>query len=193
MARNKLLFKLGVVGVHPRIILWLKAFFTERSYQVRINSALSTSRLATSGVPQGGVLSPVLFNIYTFELPELLLSTAVSCCAFADDVKLYHSVTDAPSHDRLQSAVDLAQQWARSWGLPLSSTKSKLLRIGPGNNGAGYTVNGSRIEQVESVRDLGFLVNSSLTFDEHCKTIALNASRRVPNLFRALSTEIPTF
>ncbi|KAK6049254.1 hypothetical protein COOONC_13241 [Cooperia oncophora] len=59
---------------------------------VRVNKSFSSPRSAPSGVPQGGVLSPLLFNIYTFELPLLITGRGVDCVAFADDVKLYRAV-----------------------------------------------------------------------------------------------------
>lgn len=189
VSHAKLLRKLVLVGIHPRIISWLSSFLSDRSFQVRVNASLSTPRCVVSGVPQGGVLSPVLFNIYTYELPGLLTSTGVGCCAYADDVKLYHSVIDMQSHDKLQEAVDVALQWANDWDLPLSSSKTKFLRIGPSRLECSYVLDGSLIDKVDSVQDLGFLVNENLTFDKHCEMIALKASRLVYNLFRALTTK----
>lgn len=76
-----------MVGIRPRIAAWIRAFLTNRSFSVRLNSAFSTTRQVPSGVPQGGVLSPVLFNIYTYELASIVSAADVACCAFADDFK----------------------------------------------------------------------------------------------------------
>lgn len=63
---------MALTGIHPRIISWTNAFLSNHQYRVRVNNSLSEPRLTSYGVPEGGVLSPVLFNIYTFDLLSLL-------------------------------------------------------------------------------------------------------------------------
>lgn len=102
-----LLHKMDVVGIHPRIITWMKSFLSGRRYIVRVNSSFSSTRVVRSGVPQGGVLSPVLFNIYTHDLLHLLSGADVEFCAYADDLKIYRSITkDTDAQlSRMQSTV----------------------------------------------------------------------------------------
>ncbi|EYB87150.1 hypothetical protein Y032_0267g741 [Ancylostoma ceylanicum] len=50
-------------------------FLTNREFMVRVNSSFSKPRLACSGVPQGAVLPPIPFNIYTYDLAEAASST----------------------------------------------------------------------------------------------------------------------
>lgn len=52
-----LLHRLQVVGIHPRITLWIKAFLSDRFFMVRVNPSFSAPRRVLSGVPQGCVLS----------------------------------------------------------------------------------------------------------------------------------------
>nr|CDJ94387.1 RNA-directed DNA polymerase (reverse transcriptase) domain containing protein [Haemonchus contortus] len=169
---SKLLAKLRTVGIHPRIISWIAAFLTDRQLTVRIGSVFSTLRNVTSGVPQGGVLSPLLFNIYTYDLPNIIVSAGVSCCAFADDLKIYSRIRSRSDSEAIQSAIDSVFNWACEWDLPLSKDKTKLLRIGSRNPGFSYSIGGSPIAPVPMVKDLGFLVTSDLSFDQHCEFVA---------------------
>lgn len=89
VSHNKLLSKLEMIGIHGMLLKWLSEFLTKRTFQVRINDCFSEPRTLTSGVPQRGVLSPVIFIIYTYEISSIVTNLGVQCKVFADDVKIY--------------------------------------------------------------------------------------------------------
>ena len=66
-------------------VRWFRSFLTGRSQQVKINNTLSTSKNLQSGVPQGGILSPILFVIYGADLEDWLKHSAAH--TYADDTK----------------------------------------------------------------------------------------------------------
>ncbi|EYC39859.1 hypothetical protein Y032_0638g971 [Ancylostoma ceylanicum] len=86
---QKLLHKLYRVGVQPRTVEWIRGFLKNRTYQVRIDDCFSTVYGTSSGVPQGGVLSPLLFLVYTCDLPDSVSKFGVTCKMYADDMKVY--------------------------------------------------------------------------------------------------------
>ncbi|EYB90916.1 hypothetical protein Y032_0212g2233 [Ancylostoma ceylanicum] len=188
VSHSKLIHKMQLVGIHPRIVSWIKAFLTDRTYSVRVNSVLSFPRPACSGVPQGGVLSPILFNIYTFDLLSALSDRGIQFSAFADDVKLYRPIVTENDRSALQEAVDFVHSWSCGWGLPLSMDKCKVLHLGSRNKCDSYTIDNTRLEEPCQVTDLGFIITKDLSFDTHCQMIALKASKAIYNLFRAFST-----
>ncbi|EYC27034.1 hypothetical protein Y032_0009g483 [Ancylostoma ceylanicum] len=179
------------IGVHSRIVAWIQAFLEGRTFSVRVNNTISKARPVTSGVPQGGVLSPVLFNIYTFELPDLISSAGVHCCAFADDIKIYKSISDASDCHQIQKAIGLVENWSQKWGLPLSSQKTKILRIGPNTPEFDYSLNGDLIEEVDHIKDLGFVITNKLDFEKHCDLIAAKGRALIHKLFRSISSKNP--
>lgn len=184
----KLIEQLSVVGLHPRIVKWVESFLSQRTFRVNYKGHLSSAKLASSGVPQGSVLSPILFNIYTREIPSLINRFGVSCKVFADDLKIYSCVVDSTDVDRIQSAILAVAEWARAWDLPLAKDKTKVLHLGRSNINAPYFIEDRRLLQVSEVKDLGFLITDNLEFDKHCREIAAKAARRVCNLFRCLVT-----
>lgn len=188
VSHKLLLSRMYEVGIHPRIIAWIADFIDDRTFQVRVNSCYSRPRSVLSGVPQGCVLSPVLFNIFTYDLPKLACETGAKCCAFADDLKLYHVVSDSTSREALQNGIDAVASWSGRWGLPLSEEKSHVLHLGPRNARFSYNIGGVTVSSATSVRDLGFIVSEDLSFDSHCEYIATKATRLIYNIFRALST-----
>ena len=53
------------MDVNPHLILWVLSFLTDRHQRVRVNGHLSSSRRISTGAPQGSVISPVLYTLYT--------------------------------------------------------------------------------------------------------------------------------
>ena len=75
----------------PRSVSWVKSFLTGRSQKVRIGSELSSSRMVTTGVPQGGVLSPLIFVLFVSDLQDWLILTTHSFIMCANIVLIYKS------------------------------------------------------------------------------------------------------
>ncbi len=88
---------------------------------------------AISGVPQGSVISPILFIIYVTDLPDHLSADSL---LFADDVKL---IAPRNCHDILQNSLNSSASWSKDWELDLNPTKSELLPIGNSPHFVTYT------------------------------------------------------
>ncbi|XGW23236.1 hypothetical protein V3C99_005461 [Haemonchus contortus] len=153
---RRLLHKLEMLGFHPTLVSWISDFLHGRTFQVRVGQSFFESRRVLSGVPQGGVLSPVLFNIYTAEIPFLFDGLDVTTKMYADDVKIYKVITEAKDQERLQTAIDILSDWAKRWQLPLAPQKTKCMTIDMKSEipSSLYTVEGVTITNVTSVRDL---------------------------------------
>ena len=87
VSHNILLQKLNDLGIRGDIWLWLKNYLTERRQFVRINGCDSDTHIITHGVPQGSVLEPKLFSLFTKDLPKSLHSAETYL--YADDTTIY--------------------------------------------------------------------------------------------------------
>ena len=85
-----LIRKLQLYGFHPKIIIWIESFLTNRTQQVVVDGHMSIIALIISGVPQGTVLGPILFLIFINDIASCVLHSTLRC--FADDTRICRSV-----------------------------------------------------------------------------------------------------
>jgi hypothetical protein len=187
VSHAKLLYKLESLSFHPMIIRWIAEFLSDRTFQVRIGDVFSDVRNATSGVPQGGVLSPTMFAIYTYEVPQLT-DGLDACKVYADDTKFYQSFMPGDIMV-LQEALRRVIAWSNEWQLPLAAEKTEVLHIGKDNPHHDYLVEGSNLESVTEIRDLGFIITKDLTFSKHIGSLVQKGSIACHTIFRAIKTK----
>ena len=149
---------------------------------------LSAEKPNPSGVPHGSALSPLLFDIYTMDLPSSLKThTEIRVAAYADDVKIYaaYGPNEASVLDNLKLSVQNMKDWANAWSLNLNISKSCILRLGRDAINYDY---GISLSSEQKVCDLGITLNSSLSYSFHIDKIATNASRIMYCLLRNAHT-----
>ena len=123
----KLLYKLQVHRVQGKTLGWIESFLVGRSQTVVLDGESSDKLPVLSGVPQGSVLGPILFLLYINDLPENVQSQVR---LYADDTAVYLTVQDPNDSERLQSDLNILQEWGKSgiWNLIHPSVKSCILR-----------------------------------------------------------------
>ena len=142
----------------------------QRRQRVQIRGSYAPWITISTGVPQGSVLGPLLFNIYLSDLPSSLF---VSNNSYADDFKIF-----GPAIDHfLQAALNQVFSWANRNGLILNPDKCTVLHFGFNNPNFNYYI-GSKILATNSAhRDLGIIVDNKLTFGQHVDFIINKATR----------------
>lgn len=183
----KLAYKLEKIGIQGIFLNWLKAFLTNRTQFVDVKGSTSNSVIVSSGVPQGTVLAPVLFLIFTCEIRSHVLDCHMK--AFADDIvlfKIIHSVGDVTN---LQENLDSVFSYSNDWQLKLSTEKCFLLSYGRRQINSAYSINGSQLMQNSNAKDLGFNMLNSLKPSLHCQSISNSARRRSCLIRRSFQTK----
>jgi len=171
---KRLLCKLASFGIQGNILKWIENFLSDRKQQVVLNGHVSRSTSVISGVPQGSVLGPLLFNMFINDLPSVVSS---SIFMFADDTKIFRIIKSSDDHKALQSDLDALHAWSVVWQLSFNISKCKLLHFGPNHDFGPYFLNDVLIESTNVHKDLGVLFDNNLKFHDHSATVASKANR----------------
>ena len=120
-------------GVSGKALDWFKSYLTGRSQRIKLGNCLSSRSDLSFGVPQGPVLGPLLFTLYTTPLSSLVSGHAIPHHLYADDSQLYMSFSSGDSAaalNGLQSCLASVQSWMSTNKLKLNPDKTEFLLIG---------------------------------------------------------------
>ncbi|GFY28096.1 probable RNA-directed DNA polymerase from transposon BS [Trichonephila clavipes] len=122
--RQKLVHTIQGTGINGKALLWINDFLRGRKFSVRFNGALSESRRMWAGVPQGSVLSPLLFLIFMNTIHHHIHpDTKIAC--YADDIAVWHSHNDITESEKALNTT--LKEYATPIRTPASiSVKQKL-------------------------------------------------------------------
>ena len=159
---------LMTLGVNPKLILWINNFLTNRSQQVRFNSATSSSRFINTGAPQGCVLASILFILYTNSCRASdLFHTFFK---YADDTALVGFLKpDKSSIEGFEKELDHFIKWCSEHFLEINVKKTKEMVIDFSRNKNTVPpslINDQTIERVSTYKYLGVEIDDNLKFDE---------------------------
>ena len=184
--------KLRLLGFDDALVNWIRSFLVGRTMSVSVSGKLSSERSVTSGVPQGSVLGPILFLIYVNHITKDVHS---HWKAFADDFKLcvcYPRDSDVENCDAVQALqrdLNSLCDVSKSWGLRLNPLKCYAMRFGKGTKPTEesnqYYIEDQLLQFVESYKDLGVTVDSSLRFHQHIRLLTAKAGGLMGELLRS--------
>ena len=127
-----------------------------------------------SGVPQGSVLGPLLFVIYINDIDDCVTGRILK---FADDTKIYRTVTSADDVSDLQSDLSNLVEWSKEWQMIFNVEKCKVMHMGYNNEHAEYVMNNVKLECVTDEKDLGVIVSDDLKSGKQCSEVVKKANR----------------
>ncbi|RVE44642.1 hypothetical protein evm_010728 [Chilo suppressalis] len=181
---NILIQKLKRYGIHGPLLLWFKSYLKHRVLRVVINGYTSRSFTATSGVPQGSILGPVLFLIFVNDIPEIVKHS--KCSIFADDLKLCRPIKSQDDVNLLQNDLDAIQEWCHSNKMVLNADKCFVIKFTKNKiiHTPTYSIDSKQLSQVKAICDLGVILDEKLTFVNHVDDIINKAWRMLGFLKR---------
>ena len=146
----------------------LKSYLIDRQFYVNINDENSNFGIIKSGVPQGSVLGPVLYTIFTSDMPSM---DGITICTYADDTAILAS-NESPTQasNIVQQEIDLIHNWLQNWNIKINAEKSIHVTFTLRKEDCPpIFLNGTRIPKQNKVKYLGLHLDRRLTWKDHIK------------------------
>ena len=182
--RERLVAKLAAHGVSGRVLQWVRNWLTDRTQRVVLNGESSEQAAVESGVPQGSVLGPILFDIFINDI-DLLGAFIDILKKFADDTKLGKVIMSENDRGVLQDCLDKLMDWADKWGMKFNTDKCKVMHLGHSNPQYQYKMGSKVLGNTETERDIGVLVSSNMKPSKQCQKAARTAGAVLGQISRA--------
>ena len=194
---NILIERFKELGIEGSSLSWLTSFLNDRTSSVKVNDYISPPIDILCGVPQGSVLGPLLFSIYLRPLSNIISKFPnITYHIYADDIQLIIKIPVNSLNSNLElleCASDIIN-WLLRNDLLVNTSKTELLNVS-----RVYTtfppviIDGRVIHPSASVRNLGVIFDSTLSFDAHINSISKSANfhlRRIRHIRKYCSISV---
>jgi hypothetical protein len=154
-------------GLHSLLLLLLlllRSYLISRESCVRFSDLFSSPSVVQSGVPQGSILGPLLFNIFINDLPEIINHS--SCLLFADDLKVDRFIKSTNDCFLLQPDIERVQEWCSANLTRPNLSKIRVISFSRKATVLNYQyrLGNSFILRTDCIKDLGVHIDSNPHF-----------------------------
>ena len=186
-------------GVTGKAHQWFSSYLENRKQSVIIDDEISNPTCLDWGVPQGSVVGPELFLVYSAPIEDIIKKHGLSSVSYADDTQIY--IVIKPSNrdsaiSQVENCIKDIRIWMAANKLMLNDAKTELLHVSSrfSKNVPDIHINigDTSISPSKTVRDLGVILDNNLTMTSHVNNVCRSASYaiyRIGKLRRYLDAE----
>ena len=184
--------RLKEIGLSGIVLRWFESYLCHRSQEVCIHDAHSASVSIDFSVPQGSVLGPQLFNIYTLPIQYIVQRHSVSYHMYADDLQLYFTCRPVQTEidenvQKLENCIADIRNWMIESHLKLNDAKTEFILLGnriqlSKVHISHVQVGSARVTSVHQAKNLGVLFDSAMSLESHVSNCVKLANCNLRNI-----------
>ena len=177
---HKLRHKYGITGSAHQL---LTSYFKGRTQAVTVNKSTSSPKQLDTGFPQGSVLGPYMYPLYTADLFEIAERHGVAIHMYADDTQLYVSCKPENSGEtltKMEAMIDEVRQWMANNHLKLNDSKTEFMKLGKASvlkqivHIKSIRIGSTQVEPVTSAKNIGVTLDQEMNLSTHINNTVRN-------------------
>lgn len=170
-----IIVKLNHFKIPIDLIQILDSYLANRTFSVKLPNAISTSRPIEAGVPQGSILGPVLYIIYTSDFPNISGPNLLTALYADDTAIISSSLNTNKAVENLQQEIHKIENWCKMWRVSINADKSNVLLIKKSRRKAKtdktLSIFNTNVPIVTKAKYLGVTINFNLTWNNHIDNV----------------------
>ena len=167
---------------------WLKSYLINRKFSVNVKRASSSSYVLEIGVPQGSILGPLLFILYTKDIQHIVSKYGFSVHLYADDTQVYFAFDvhcTNPDMTSIKKCFKEIKEWMLSNFLKLNEDKTEFIDIGYYKSPlSSITLDEEELSPILKAKNLGFHFDHRMSLDDQVTTTQQACNIQLRNLKR---------
>ena len=190
MLLKKLNHEYGISGV---VLQWMESYLSGRTFSVKVNSSRSGKSLFIIGVPQGSILGPLLFILYTKELETIAMKHGFEIHIYADDTQLYFTFDSSDQNSvelRAMRCMQEIKDWMCHNFLQLNESKTDIIILSSKSDSSNpvacfQAVQGCKpLKAKEYVKSLGVRLDNRLNLSHFISATIASCNISLRNLWK---------
>ena len=181
-------------GICDQALDWFRSYLSDRTQYVRIQDVSSDVHALPYGVPQGSVLGPLLYSLYTSPLGDIARSHGLSYHFYADDTQLYLSFETLSPEDlstctsALEDCVNDINLWMLNNKLKLNSGKTEIIVFSSSYRTRptlkNLVIASDTVDCSTTAENIGVIFNNSLSMLPHVTAVCKSSFFHLRNIFK---------
>ena len=182
------------LGIVDTALAWFKSYLSNRTQSVMIDGQSSSPVTLKFDVPQGSVLGPLFYTIYTLPLGDLLRQYGISYHLYADDTQLYLAFDPSASNSHescfnsLQKCVETVKNWMTRSKLKLNGEKTEIVVVASPyfqnqiKSSSVFKIDDTAVVPVVAARNIGIIFDNTMSMSNQVSSICKSVHFHLRNI-----------
>ncbi|KAK3927625.1 RNA-directed DNA polymerase from mobile element jockey [Frankliniella fusca] len=184
---RELLYKLRKTNQPDWLLKLLQNYYDSRTFQVKLENDISSTKVIRAGTAQGAVISPILYSLYISDMP---IEEDIQVYQYADDTAyLASGITSTRASTIMNKQLRRLSTWCSDWKTKINATKSTALLFSTNKLDQPITYNDEEIKPQKHIKYLGVTIDNRLDFHQHVRNILTSVNTKTASLIQYVKVQ----